>query len=201
VRWAWKRKVSTWKRKASTSLKLESQGIVSPEILRSACVSPCILTPTAESHVQRSADTTVHACTSAEQHSWRASGGPLQDPCRHDATTPQETLSRTTGSSEMRLQELHVLTSRPDDRRKDLPSTIPDLTVCVLDPRRSVLRCVESGRARSACKFSHPPNSYQRRGTKCRRLVPPPYLLAKHSEISRVASFHVHYHVTGWLSI
>jgi hypothetical protein len=82
---------------------------------------------TAESHVQRTADTTVHACTCAEQHSWRASGGPLQDPCRHDATTPQETHFRVTGSSEMRLQELHALRSPPDDRRKDLPSTIPDL--------------------------------------------------------------------------
>jgi hypothetical protein len=109
---------------------------------------------TAESHVQRTADTTVHACTSAEQQSWRASGGPLQDPCRHDATTPQETHFRVTGSSEMCLQELHVLRSlRMIGARTCL---LPYPISCVLDPRRSVLRCVESGCARSACKFSHP---------------------------------------------
>jgi hypothetical protein len=91
-----------------------------------------------------------------------------ESPSCHDPAVPRETQFRVTGSSKRCLQELKVLRSLPDDRRKDLPSTIWSTHDLICSPPwirvAPCSDCVESGRARSACKFSHPPNSYQRPG-------------------------------------
>jgi hypothetical protein len=79
----------------------------------------------------------------------------------------------------------------PDDRRKDLPSTIPDL-MC---SGSASLRAPMCGKwSRTVGLQILPPS----RVVWYHHLI---CLLAKDSEISRVVSFHVHYNVTGWLSI
>jgi hypothetical protein len=59
-------------------------------------------------------------------------GERLVDHCKIRVATMLQRRKRHISGSlevlrEMRLQELHALRSPPDDRRKDLPSTIPDL--------------------------------------------------------------------------